>query len=45
MTNGGGYEVRWVQAPGPVFGLILGLALGLAGGLINDAHAAEQRRV
>lgn len=43
--NGGGYEVRWVQAPGLVFGLILGLALGFAGGLINDAHAAEQRRV
>jgi hypothetical protein len=43
--NGGGYEVRWVQAPGLVFGLILGLALGLVGGLINDAHAAEQRRI
>ena len=43
--NGGGYEVRWVQAPGLVFGLILGLALGLGGGLINDADAAEQRRV
>ena len=43
--NGGGYEVRWVQAPGLVFGLILGLALGLAGELTNDADAAEQRRV
>lgn len=43
--NGGGYEVRWVRAPGLVFGLILGLALGLGGGLINDADAAEQRRV